>query len=134
MTTPTAPTPTERDQLLWDIFVTALEGGIDYWAEASRYRIWKRAADGTPTDSCDEDHRGFYADISDIEQGGDYRVDRRIVARGYRLATTTHRHDIRWSSGQTPPLVITADSDWDFDASDADAIIQLGLWGEVVYG
>lgn len=132
MNAPTAHTPTKRDQLMWDIFVTALEGGIDYWAEANQYRIWKRAADGTL--SCDEDHKGFYADISDIEQGGDYHVNRRIVARGYRFATTTHRHDIHWSSGQKPPMVITDDTDWDFDASDADAIIQLGLWGEVVYG
>lgn len=27
----------ERKQFIFDIFVTALEGGIDYWACASKY-------------------------------------------------------------------------------------------------
>lgn len=124
-----------RDQLLADIFTTAIEGGINYWSECSSYH-W-RNPDGT------DDLRGFKADINDLynlldpdddDSGQPHHVDRSTLVKGYTLATTTHRDRIRWSCGEQPPLVITDDTDWDYDAGDADVIVQLGLFGEVVYG
>lgn len=115
------------DQLLLDLFNTALEGGIGYWSEASSYH-WSNE-DGT------EDHQGFYADI--LDPNGYFepvRIDRKVMAKGYRLATTTWRDRLDWSSGEKPPLVVGPDTDWDFDAGDADMIVQLGLFEDVVYG
>lgn len=116
-----------RDQLFIDIFTTALEGGINYWAECSEYH-W-----------CDEhyneDYRGFFAVIHDVEADAEkeYRIDRAVIVKGYTLAVGDEGKNVRWST-KRPPLVITEDTDWDFDANDADVIVQFGLFGKVVYG
>lgn len=144
---PVGEMPTERpsktpgfDQFLADLFTTALEGGIGYWSSASSYHIW---IDGDSTKG--EDLLGFYADIHDDEQGGDYHVNRRIIARGWHKLNThkdpdpaspdhvTWRKALNWSS-ETPPCAWSAEAEWDFDASDADMILQLGLLDDVVYG
>jgi hypothetical protein len=119
-----------RDELLADLFTTALEGGIGYWSSCSEYH-W--STDGQA------DLRGFFAVVTDstVEVEDDpptHRIDRDTIVKGYGLATTTWRNKVFWSSGEKPPLVITDDTDWDYDAGDADAIVQLGLFGEVVYG
>ena len=123
------------DQLLLDIFTTALEGGIGYWSSCQEYH-WSNDAMGKRLGNIEADHKGFYALIA--EEDGDeqipHTIDRSVIAKGYRLATTDWRHRIAWSSGQEPSLVVGPDTDWDFDAGDADAIIQLGLFEEVRYG
>lgn len=118
---------TARDQLYYDIFVTALEGGIGYWSKALSYHHWNVVANT-------DDVFGFYSDIvefGDDDPGEDglprHRIDRSVIARGYALAAGEWRHKINWSSGERPPLIIFDDVDWDFDAGDADAIVQLGL-------
>lgn len=140
---PTTERPSKTpgfDQFLADLFTTAMEGGIGYWSSASSYHIW---IDGDSTKG--EDLLGFYADITDDEQGGDYRVNRRIIARGWRKLSThrdpdpaspehrTWRDSLNWSS-EKPPVVWSVEAEWDFDASDADMILQLGLLDDVVYG
>jgi hypothetical protein len=107
-----------RNQLMLDLFITALEGGIGYWAKASEY---------------DPEAVDFYATVYDVEDDEWFRIDAKIIAKGYRLATSEWRNRIAWSTDK-PPVVITEDTDWDFDAGDADVIVQLGLFGEVVYG
>lgn len=118
-----------RDQLLHGLFTTALEGGIGYWSECSDY-WWGNSLE-------DEDLSGFYADI--VETGdGDveiaHKITRTTISKGYALATSADwRNRLGWSSHK-PPIVPTEDDDWDYDASDADMIVQLGLFGDVVYG
>ena len=116
------------DQFYLDLFTTALEGGINYWAQCAGYHWFD-----TPNDR--PDFRGFYADIIDMEDDSEpcYVVDRSVISRGYRLASGAFRKSLNWSS-EPPPAVITGDTDWDFDASDADMVLQLGLFGNVVYG
>ena len=131
------------DQLLLDIFTTALEGGIGYWSSCQEYH-WMLQGDykglyHSPVRpgvlAAEPDYKGFYALIA--EEDGDeqkpHTIDRSVIAKGYRLATTDWKHRIAWSTSD-PPLVVGPDTDWDFDAGDADAIVQLGLFGEVVYG
>jgi hypothetical protein len=122
------------DQLLLDLFTTALEGGINYWSHCTTYH-WSTSQDDLTLGVGLEDHQGFYADIIDADdEATDYRIDRKVLAKGYRLATTTWRDRLDWSSGEKPPLVVGPETDWDFDASDADMIVQLGLFEDVVYG
>ena len=116
-----------RDHLYHGIFTTALEGGINYWCDVLNYH-WSF---GTP--DYIEDLDGFGADILPYENGSDeiLVIDRNVIARGYNLAAKTN--GVHWSI-ERPPLFITEDTDWDYDAGDADCIVQLGLFGEVVYG
>lgn len=120
-----------RDKLLHGLFTTAIEGGINYWAEVDRYH-W----DSTPDDKTStDDLHGFYAQIIESEEGVVHRVDRAVMSKGYALAVGGHRDKIAWST-EPPPLVVTEQSydDWDYDAGDADCILQLGLFGDVKYG
>ena len=137
-----------RDQLMLDIFTTALEGGIGYWSVCEEYHWLQRDEFGVSLPGEPEDVNGFYAIVVDSEEHADkwdfraqcwkekpehLRIDKQVVTRGYNLATTTEwQSKIRWSS-ERPPLVVTEDG-WDYDAGDADCIVQLGLFGEVVYG
>lgn len=116
-----------------NIFVTAMEGGINYWAGVNNYH-WG-------FDDVD-DLDGFSAEVFDdleaemADEGEKvkvYTVNRATITKGWRLATTTFRDTISWSCGK-PPVVWNEDYDWDMDASDADCIVQLGLFGDVVYG
>ena len=116
-----------RDQVFLDIFTTALEGGINYWAECSEYH-WL-IGNGTV-----EDYEGFFAIVNDVEDGEakQYRIDRSVISKGYALATGPKgKERLGWST-ERPPLIPS--EDWDYDAGDADIIVQLGLFGEVWYG
>lgn len=120
---------TARDQLFFDLFVTALEGGIGYWSQCSAYH-W------TNDDGATYDLDGYRAMVIETEDEAtpEYIIDRAVIAKGFGLATGEWRDRIAWSSGGKPPVVITDETDWDFDAGDADAVVQLGLFGDVVYG
>lgn len=124
-----------RDQLMLDLFTTALEGGIGYWSTCSEYH-W---ADHRDPDWPERDFKGFFATIhemddeSDFEDWSTYTIDLDTVERGYALAIAGWRDKIAWST-DPPPIVVDEDTDWDFDAGDADAIVQLGLFGDVRYG
>ena len=110
-----------RNQLIDDLFVTACEGGINYWASVSQYH-WTGGE--------------LLAVIHDMEDDGKtYTVDRKVMSRGYRLACGEWRDRLAWSTAR-PPLVVTERTrdEWDFDAYDADMILQLGIFGDVVYG
>lgn len=120
--------PSERDKLFHYIFTTALEGGVQYWARVEKYHLWDESLPGHV-----EDWDGFYAEIEDDDDVS-FRVDRSVIARGYGLAVSSWRERIAWSS-ERPPIVISDHlEDWDYDAGDADVIVQLGLFGDVVYG
>lgn len=113
---------TPTDQWSWDIFVTAIEGGINYWAQVDDY---------------DPQNNLRYSALIVWSEDGDtfkkYLVGSRTIKRGMRLAATEWRDEISWSA-EKPPLVYTDDTDWDFDAGDADVILQLGVFGEVIFG
>ena len=122
---------TERDQLYFDLFVTALEGGIQYWASVLAYR-WRlpRVEGADPAAERGEDLNGFRAIVVDADDSGDrHTIDRAVIARGFNLAKAR--------DGEVGKRFRTADrdpEDSDFDADDADLVVQLGLFGEVVYG
>lgn len=115
-------------QMLLDLFTTALEGGIGYWSVCTRYR-WRRP-DG------EDDVEGFHADVEETETDEDapptHRIDRDTILRGlahFAQPGQGYRH-VR----QVARAVLAGDEDVDYDAEDADAIVQAGLFGEVIYG
>ena len=130
-------TVTERDKLLHYIFTTALEGGIGYWSTCDEYHWRLPVRNASPPPSLDEDWHGFYASIDDDEDDGrHYRIDREVMERGYALATdpVAGWRRLCWSTEPPPAIVREHLDDWDYDACDADMIVQLGLFGDVKYG
>ena len=112
-------------QTLHDLFVTALEGGIGYWSVCTEY-YW--SLDG------EDDLDGFYADIEETEtdEPATHRIDAACILRGLQFFAQggqgyRHVHSVARA-------VLFGDEDVDYDADDADAIVQAGLFGEVVYG
>ena len=139
MTTTTA-TPTARDEAYFNLFTTALEGGINYWASVEDYHIWQdRPADPADEDpGSREDIRGFYALVLESETDTlvTLRIDRSIIAHGLAVA---HRKvlsgDIRngYHVKAIRDLRAGRFDEVDYDADTADCIVQCGLFGKVGY-
>jgi hypothetical protein len=126
-------TATLDPQFAHDVFVTAVEGGINYWAAVLRYR-WM-ASDG----ACDLE--GFHALVVDAESDESdepQRIDRDVIVRGLQrivdgTATCCGRPLDALFTDRIASAVAEIDAG-DIDAGDADTIVQVGLFGEVVYG
>lgn len=133
------------DRLLFDIFTTACEGGTNYWSDVTDYHIWECK------DPLIEDTQGFQATLSDLEENFlEWTVTRQTILEGlHRMADARGpyydpnrertncksvpylckaHHDIAVSLLDQP----SQQPDW--DASFADSVVQVGLFGEVVYG
>ncbi|HXH32844.1 MAG TPA: hypothetical protein VNJ54_00370 [Plantibacter sp.] len=126
-----------EQQLRFDVFVTALEGGIGYWSECEKYHWVMPTTTPTYDARHEEDIEGFHAIIRDVGEQDDtekvYRIDQYTISRGLSLARGEWRDKLRWNCGGPPPIVVDEEG-WDHDAWDADCIVQLGLFGEVPYG
>lgn len=132
-----------RDEAYFDIFITALEGGINYWAACNEYRWMLQGADPTQPFDDIQDVTGFRAVIFDHEDGDkdtatgdDLKViDRAAIARGVSKY-------VEWAKDHTQPYLKRAaidlrDGNWDdldVDATIADCIVQFAIFGEVVFG
>jgi len=102
-------TLTEND--VQNIFVTAMEGGIDYWATMMVYD-WPK----------------IQGEIVNEDTGKRHDVNAITVIDGVEYVASRVGQD--WYAG---PLIERIANN-DYDASDADIIIQAGLFGKVVYG
>lgn len=105
-----------RDQLLFDLFTTAVPDGIVRWS-----RGYRRAVD----------RYQFSATIVDIDLRR-HRIDRTVMLHGLLAAAYTWRERIAWSAGY-PPGLLDEDQRWEFNTEDADTIVQLGLFHDLPY-
>ena len=120
----------ERQQLYTDIVTTAVEGGINYWARVCDYEY----SDTFFGDSTND------ASATVIEYGDSetevarYKLTTATVAKAFGimrkgpveyLGEAMRKHYLK--EYQFPENA-------DFDANDADNIVQIGLFGKVVYG
>lgn len=111
-----------RKQFLQDVFVTALEGGIGYWSEASHYHL------STP------ERADFYAVVDDTEdEDKTYVIDADVIVRGInRILLGVVR--IRSDLFDAVRLGNRDNDGGEIDADGADCIVQAGLFEEVRYG
>lgn len=126
---------TERDAAYHTIFVTALEGGVNYWATCSEYRWSKRSPDGVGRV---DDVLGFKAVIHDEEDPGSpgLTVNRAVIAKGVGLFVKEYLTAVKMPYFQQAATCLRYGKwdDLDVDADIADVIVQFGLFGEVFYG
>lgn len=112
-----------RDDLYKDIFVTAIEGGINYWAEITDYQ-WNR------TD--------WYANFVEIdnEEDGDTTIDIYVIRKGANMLNDKKYGGIPDTVGDVYRDYLSLNNldNSDVDATVADVIVQLGLFGKVIYG
>jgi hypothetical protein len=115
-----------------DLAVTAAEGGINYWADTDEYD-WTRWQDKETGDAKDiPDDFPFYV-IWDKEDNTlpKTAVTPETFRRGMELLMGERYRDIavaRWFASNDR-------DEWNCaDADAADVLIQLGIFGEVVYG
>lgn len=107
--------PTQR---LYDILTTAREGGCDYWAAMNK--------------SVRDDELNvlsFQARDHEDEDSEWMTVDKDTVIKGI----TTLCADPKWCKMRIVSEILKGD-EGDLDADDCDVIIQVGLFGELVYG
>ena len=138
---------TTKDQALLDVFTTACEGGINYWADVRKYH-WTNDPNGDPLRA--PDYEGFEARIMDKEDtytgSDDYEpilINRETIEEGIdSLAKRLVHNDLTLSSYHTIAIlelwkIVNAegnDDNLDYDADTADLIVQQGLFGDVIYG
>jgi hypothetical protein len=124
---PSLPCVSERDKHYNSVFTTALEGGIGYWSQCSRY-FWS-IGDDAMTEALD-----FIAVVHDVEDEDEtaYVIDRSVIASGIRRAL---KHG-GWNAYHTAALAALSlgnFDDADYDSDTADLIVQFGLFNEQRY-
>jgi hypothetical protein len=117
MTNTSALTADLDEQLLKDIVITAVEGGINYWAAVANY---------------DPDEGRVLVYDQEEDDGEEHQVDLDTIRTAIAAVKSNPQIAPRFI-GQVNQM-LDADPELDFDADTADALLQIGLFGEVVYG
>lgn len=117
-------------EFVHDVFVTACEGGINFWAEVDQYH-W---SDGNRN----PDLYGFFAtvrayDIDDFDDAK-FRVDASVIAAGLQQIAAGPVEYLGEGLRTTIIQAAIAGDAGDIDANDADTIVQVGLFGRLIYG
>ena len=123
----------ERVEFLQGVFITAMEGGVNYWADVTDYSpdgMWEEPRGGRLVDP--PDPTKFYALLIDMEdEDEEFLVNINTIAKGFGLVKDP---DVRIRDRKR---LLEAYREMDagyIDAGDADSIVQLGLFGEIVFG
>ncbi len=122
-----------------DIAITAAEGGIGYWSQIKSYRYARWAPDDADGNIDVAQDFVFYtlAPLNEDEDGYDITkavdITPALMQRGFELGLGLPRDKGGWMFLN---LIALGRDDWmrNIDADVADAIIQLGCFGEIVYG
>lgn len=121
---PTRQRSEARTEFLTYVLVTAVEGGINYWASVSGYH---------PEDA---DPSRIGVTVHDELSDDAYRVTLDTIAKGISVLKDKDKfpfaHRGYWLQFWLADR--TNGDDGDYDAGIADCILQAGLFGEVVYG
>lgn len=151
-------------EFLCTVFTTAIEGGIQYWAEVDSYHWEDKSATPNERSILPMDTLGFKALISPSEaEGGEWGVwdgakdreqltiDLLVMARGVqKFILYCHGHlDSRGKPVPEDKIEPLRDDHYwrnfliaeaslgregDYDAEVADQVVQWGLFGQGIYG
>lgn len=119
---------TVRQQEYSNIIITAVEGGSNYWASFRDYR-WQTE---------DGDEVAASVSVRDREEPTEQRKTVTIreiasafsrLARGEAGEALAHQRP-KWAKAYRE----IADGNWDYDATDADILMQVAVYGTVHFG
>lgn len=106
-----------------DIITTAFEGGINYWCKKAEV-----VGEYLGEYASEQIARGGTVLLYDIENDDVYELTLEKVLSGIKLAYSGHYFsDYEWCNGETIDT-------YNVDAMVADAIIQLALFDDVIFG
>lgn len=119
----------ERTEFLSDILLTAT-GGITYWATVTdSEELVDKVRTGTAIQSIT---------LVDQEESSTHTVTLDDVARGLKQLSSGSLNYSNMGYDETPArlrlLDTTNGDESDYDALDADAVVQAALFGKIVYG
>lgn len=123
----------ERTQFLVDVLSTAVETGVSYWAET----IHVEDQTGTVPEGDNLDPLGsggdcYAATVRDFETGDEHNVNLNTIARGANLLVDSGINN-RLVNDFRDANRINGDRG-DIDAANADMALQMGIFGDVIYG
>jgi len=124
---------TPREQHYKDIFITAIEGGINYWFDL--VHIDHDSED--PIELGNDCQAVGFEDDGDV--GPSHIITLATIRKGMSILRKGGGHHQKpapewWVKKWRHAYRDCADGSWDFDATDADMVVQVGLLGDVVYG
>ena len=114
------------DEILSTTIITAVEGGINYWAQVSNYK-WDL---DDPTVTSVRVHE-VEAEHGEYEAGHDIGLDE--IAKGMERMLQPEAKIARRIK-DTLLTAINSDDGGDIDAEVADCVMQFAVLGELVYG
>ena len=145
-----------RREFLSDILTTAAEGGVNYWGHVNAYnwadtRVGEDPAESVMDIWVDEESveegglptpveykEGQFSAYDPEERFGIYHVDIEVVSKGINLIVggKTTIHPSRLVDYKRANKLIEGyyNSDGWLDSEAADIIVQVGLFGEIVFG
>jgi hypothetical protein len=113
------------DKEVVSIYTTALEGGIGYWAIADEYK-WQYLYEDWENDIVHPlEPDQVLVVLSDTED--DHFKDEQLTPAKIRAG-------VKLLIEKYPHMYQILDDQFHVDADGADAVVQLGLFGEIVYG
>lgn len=134
----------DRAQFLSDLLTGAVEGSIGYWSQVSEYHWYSPTLEGGSAEHPEGQANSYvtvHEDGADND-GDDGNVVRTIgvddIARALgEIRKTPHREGPEWLHEDYVKAILAADRTNDtseLDAISFDAIVQIALFGKVVYG
>lgn len=118
-----------------DFLTTAVEGGINYWAEVKDY------------ERCDGEGREFPFELACVSvRETDEPTNPWVLVEAVQIARVLRRVQAQefppfFNQGYSKPLFLRLlnaqygdPDDFDYDADDADSVMQLTMLGSIVYG
>lgn len=141
MTTATAGRSRELQTFYADVVGTAIEGGVNYWAQVHSYAWYSTTISGGTADPAPGGGDNAYAVISPSDEGdgesdggASYSVTADTIAHAF---TVLAAGPVQYLSDASRRRYLTARRELeagDLDSSDADNLLQLGIFGQIVYG
>lgn len=116
-----------RQEFYDDVLITAVEGGIGYWAIAKNYK-W--SDDGPTTVDVAEQNDSY----EESEWGDWVHVDREALVRAFSVLRSDKELAL---SASIRERILRAWRDADageIDSDDADIVVQVAVLGDVIYG